>query len=123
MARNADGTRLYATVPVSEMYGPNGWVWQGNTTPGAVIVINVDERDRTAPGAEENSQNWRGVIKRQTVGVDPFQALAVPNNPDRLLVSTRCSMGRGVLQLESTSDRPLTFSFNPIKPTPPQPHH
>src|SRR3546814_19454393 len=65
MALNADGTRLYATVPVSEMYGPNGWVWQGNTTPGEVIVINVDERDRPAPGAEENSQNWRGVIKRQ----------------------------------------------------------
>src|SRR3546814_8055078 len=107
MARNADGTRLYATVPVSEMYGPNGWGWQGNTTPGEVIVINVDERDRPAPGAEENSQNWRGVIKRQTVGVDPLQVIAVPNNPDRMVVSTRGDMGRGVIPLEVASDSPL----------------
>src|SRR3546814_2503165 len=76
------------------------------------------ERDRPAPGAEENSQNWRGVIKRQTVGVDPFQVIAVPNNPDRMVVSTRGDMGRGVIPLEVASDSPLAFSFKPIKPIP-----
>src|SRR3546814_17249696 len=118
MALNADGTRLYATVPVSEMYGPNGWVWQGNTTPGEVIVINVDERDRPAPGAEENSQNWRGVIKSQTFGGDPFQAIAVPNNPDRMVVSTHGERGRGVIQLEVTGDSPPACSLKQIHPIP-----
>src|SRR3546814_15580479 len=64
MALNADGTRLYATVPVSEMYGPNGWVWQGNTTPGEVIVINVDERERPAPGARSEER----LVGREGVG-------------------------------------------------------
>src|SRR3546814_7227129 len=111
MALNADGTRLYATVPVSEMYGPNGWVWQGNTTPGEVIVINVDERDRPAPGAEENSQNWRGVIKRQTVGVDPFQVIAVPNNRSEEHTSALQSLMRlsyAVFRLKKKTDSNIT---------------
>src|SRR3546814_3691279 len=42
IALNANGKRLYVTVPVSEMYGPNGWVWQAGNDEGQVIVINVE---------------------------------------------------------------------------------
>src|SRR3546814_8468014 len=38
IALNANGKRLYVTVPVSEMYGPNGWVWQAGNDEDQVIV-------------------------------------------------------------------------------------
>src|SRR3546814_17019362 len=37
IALNANGKRLSVTVPVSEMYGPNGWVYKAGNDEGQKI--------------------------------------------------------------------------------------
>src|SRR5690606_40388114 len=41
LAVNADGTRLYAAVPVSEMFAQRSWV-AGERDNGIIFVINTD---------------------------------------------------------------------------------
>src|SRR3546814_4896846 len=112
IALNANGKRLYVTVPVSEMYGPNGWVWQAGNDEGQVIVINVDENDRTDPESGKNARNWREVIARRDAGMEPFEVIAVPNDHNSMIVAARGSMERGVSPLQVANDRPLNFRFD-----------
>src|SRR3546814_1898343 len=79
---------------------------------GQVIVINVDENDRPDPESGKNARNWREVIARRDAGIEPFEVIAVPNDPNRMIVAARGSMGRGVIPLQVANDSPLNFRFD-----------
>src|SRR3546814_16841377 len=96
------------------MYGPNGWVWQAGNDEGQVIVINVDENDRPDPESGKNARNWREVIARRDAGIEPFEVIAVPNDPNRMIVAARGSMGRGVIPLQVANDSQITFRFDEL---------
>src|SRR5690606_20920570 len=83
MALNADGTRLYVGVPVSEMFGANGWVNAGQAIPGKIKVINVDEKERPAQ-AQPNTHRWRTVIAEISGGVEVFDIQ--PTSDSKIMV-------------------------------------
>ncbi|MCB2028921.1 MAG: hypothetical protein KDH18_09735, partial [Rhodoferax sp.] len=103
---NADGTRLFAAVPVTSMFGVNGWV-QGQNQPGHLVVINVDENDRPAPG-EAGANKWREVIGTFDTGIETY-GLAASTDPTLLMVTSRLQLQKGLQAIKITNNSALGF--------------
>ncbi|MCB2039654.1 MAG: hypothetical protein KDH48_02045, partial [Rhodoferax sp.] len=104
---NADGTRLFAAVPVTSMFGVNGWV-QGQNQPGHLVVINVDENDRPAPDAA-SSNKWREVIGTFDTGIETY-GLAASTDPTLLMVTSRLQLQKGLQAIKITNNSALGFA-------------
>ena len=94
MALNADGSRLYVGVPVSEMFGSLGWANGANSASGLVMVVNVDEDDRPADG-EANPGRWREVVDKIPAGLEVFDIQAT-TKPEIMVFASRGDRNRGV---------------------------
>ncbi|MFA7603825.1 MAG: CARDB domain-containing protein, partial [Novosphingobium sp.] len=94
MALNADGTRLYVGVPVSEMFGARAWVNGQNGDPGFVMVINTNEGDRPTAGTP-NTSKWREVIAKIPAGIEVFD-IQPTVDPNVMVFVSRGDRNRGV---------------------------
>lgn len=111
MAINADGTRLYVGVPVSEMYGPRGWTNYGKDH-GLVMVINVDDRDRPKAG-QPNARKWREVIGKIDGGVEVYDIQATAE-ADKMVFVSRGDTRNGVHLLSVTNNNPINFQVKHV---------
>ncbi len=94
MALNADGTRLYLTAPVTELYGPTpalAWTARGRVE-GYVWVLNVDEADRPQPTPSNplpvNPRKWHEFIAHLPGGLEPY-GIKGTSDPDRMIFTSR----------------------------------
>src|SRR5690606_23032499 len=94
MALNADGTRLYVGVPVSEMFGQHAWANGNSGIPGVVKVINVAESERPSAG-QPNAKRWRQVLADIPAGIEVFDIQAT-TDPAIMVFVARGDRSRGV---------------------------
>ncbi len=107
IAVNADGTRLFITVPYTSLFGLNGWT-SGGRDQGRLVVFNVDERDRPTAN-QSNSKKWREAIGSFEAGLEPY-GLTASSDPNRLLVTSRMDLKKGLRTIEITNNNPLGFA-------------
>ena len=103
---NADGTRLFVAVPVTSMFGVNGWV-QGQNQPGHLVVINVDEKDKPGPN-QSNGNSWREVIGTFDTGIETY-GLAASGDPTLLMVTSRLQLQKGLQAIKITNNSATGF--------------
>src|SRR5690606_20323317 len=106
LAVNADGTRLYAAVPVSEMFAQRSWV-AGERDNGIIFVINTDDDNRPDEGAA-NANNWRKVIGKLNGGLEPWDIQATANADEMIFVS-RGDDKNGLHTIKVTDNNPTSF--------------
>jgi Ca2+-binding RTX toxin-like protein len=113
MAVNADGTRLFVTMPGMQSASNPGLPF-GNT--GALIVVNVDEADRppasAAPG--ENPRRWREAILHEAVEGMPREIEASAQR-DRVAFLRRADRSdladKALILADIDSDDPNAFAL------------
>ncbi|MEI7465873.1 MAG: Ig-like domain-containing protein, partial [Burkholderiales bacterium] len=100
MAFNSDGTRLYFTVPATEMYNDDPYLAWIRRTPaggfsrfeGWVMVMNVDEADRPVATAVDptpaNPHQWQQVIATLRGGLEPH-GIKATSQPDKMIFTSR----------------------------------
>ena len=108
MAVNSDGTRLFVSVPVSEMFAADSWMFGRQGKPGLIMVINTDEEDRPKAGTD-NSNGWRTVIGKLNAGVEVVDIQAT-TDPYLMIAAARGDRDRGAKTIEITSDNPNGFT-------------
>ncbi|WP_353955672.1 putative Ig domain-containing protein [uncultured Sphingobium sp.] len=100
MALNADGTRLYVGLPVSEMFGQRPWINNQNSDPGLIMVVNVNEEQRPVEG-EANIHGWRTVVDKVASGIEVFD-IQPTVDPNKMVFVARGDRNRGAKLLEYT---------------------
>src|SRR5690606_33324198 len=111
MALNADGTRLYVGVPVSEMFGEHAWANGNSGIPGVVKVINVDESEQPAAG-QLNAKGWRQVLADIPAGIEVFDIQST-SDPDIMVFVARGDRNRGVkIVTEKPHSSSTTFVYD-----------
>ncbi|MCP5368369.1 MAG: tandem-95 repeat protein, partial [Hyphomicrobiales bacterium] len=114
IAVNADGTRLFATVPRTTLFGGTASWTTGGRQGGSVVVINVDNNDRPAAG-EANTAYWRQVIgelrfdDRGRQFIEPYQIKATTDR-DRMIFTSRLDIDEGLHTLRITNNNASSFA-------------
>jgi large repetitive protein len=108
LAVNADGTRLYATAPVSEAFGERMWLRNRDNDKGEVVVINIDDRERPAPKAA-NTNKWRQIIGRLDGGLEPYEVQATAD-PNRMVFTSRGDDRMGLKTITVTNNKSNQFA-------------
>jgi Putative Ig domain/Bacterial Ig domain/Dockerin type I domain/RHS Repeat/Bacterial Ig-like domain (group 2) len=106
MAVNADGTKLYATVPETELYGGYG---SGESNKGHIIVVNIDPNDEPEDPALGNPDKYLQVIKTLDAGLQPYDIVAT-GDPDRMAFTNFLDVDRGFATIQVTNEGPAHFA-------------
>ena len=94
IALNADGTRLFFWVPVSQMFGERAWVNNQHSDPGMIMVVNVNGGNRPE-GGDPNTNEWRTVVDKIPAGIEVFDIQAT-NKADTMMFVARGDSNHGV---------------------------
>ncbi|MCA9184291.1 MAG: Ig-like domain-containing protein, partial [Planctomycetales bacterium] len=118
MAVNADGTKLFASAPATTFYGGVQSYTSGGRERGKIIVINVDDRDRTQDGMPGGPRRWRQVIGELDGGVEPRDIKAT-TDPNKMVFASYLSNWRGFGTISVTNSNPggfaATVNFVPLR--------
>ena len=102
--------RVRASFWDSTLFGPSSWN-QGGRKPGFLHVINVDEEDKPSSASAANTRKWREVLLSESAGLEPFR-IAATSEADKLLVTSRLDLSRGLRTVVIKSDNPLSFDLD-----------
>jgi VCBS repeat-containing protein len=105
MAVNADGTKLYATVPETELYA--GY-FSGERKDGHVVVVNIDPSDEPEDPALGNPDKWMQVIATLQAGLQPYRIVAT-GDPDRMAFTNFLDQYNGFATIQVSNEDPNNF--------------
>ncbi|WP_334407672.1 Ig-like domain-containing protein [Bradyrhizobium sp. AZCC 2289] len=105
MAVNADGTKLYATVPETELYG--GY-FSGERKNGHIVVVNIDPADEPSNPSVSNPDKWNQIIKTLDTGLQPDHIVAT-GDPNRMAFTNFLDVDRGFATIQVNNATPLAF--------------
>jgi hypothetical protein len=112
MAVNADGTKLYATVPETELYGgaKRGQSYlTGERVDGHVVVVNISPSDEPEDPALGNPDKWMQVIATLDAGLQPYRIVAT-GDPDRIAFTNFLDVFAGFATIQVTNENPNNFA-------------